>query len=275
LVVTGDRRKALKAAVDAATRERIAAARSIDPYSVPVTEEGIEETIDEETLARIVDVWRDQDWRLYTACSSCDRQAHCAGATRETVRCLACEIAGPNRRRTRMTTKTTETVSLRPALYEKLPESLGLTVTPAKSYDRLVLGTKTVAYVNGDRKLRLDVRIPEADVPAAVGEFAYGKYPGLASVSIAEPGDFPRAVAILKKAAAKIGAPAPEPEPAVEPATDAEVAAVVGADVAATLLGKAKDEVEVKPDPKPETGKKGGRKGSARKSPAKAGSSAA
>lgn len=255
--MTGEQRKALKAAIDEAAREKLAAARTIDPYSVAVTEDGIEETIDEETLARITAVWRDQDWRLYTACTSCERQAHCAGSTRETVRCLGCEIAGPNRRRTRMTTKNTETVSLRPALYEKI-KGLDLTVTPAKSYDRLVVGSKTVAYVNGDRKLRLDVRIAEGDVPAATGEFAYGKYPGLASVSIAEAADFPRAVAILKKAAAKIGAPAPEPEPAEPVKPDAEVAAET--DVAEALLGKAKSDVEVKPDPRPTPRKKSTRK---------------
>lgn len=244
--MTGEGRKRLKQEIDRATREKLAAERTIDPYSIAVTEDGVEETVDEETLARIVAVWRDQDWRLRTACSLCGNQAYCAGPTRDRVICLSCEISGgPTKRRKRMTTKNTETVSLRPGLYDAIAD-LGLTVTPAKSYDRLVLDGKTVAYVNGDRKLRLDVRIPEAEIPRATGEFVYGKYAGLASVSIPTAGDFKRAAAILKAAAAKVAEPAEPAKSEPEPA---------------------KAEVEVEPDPKPT---KAPRKRSTRKSPAKA-----
>lgn len=239
--MTSETRKALKAAVDQARREQIASTPTIEPGSIIVTESGIEETLDEETLARLSAIWRSRPWRMSTTCSSCGTcPAHCAGETRETVVCLACFLAGPTGRRKRMTTKT-ETVSIRPAFHEAVTSALpGVTVAESKTYDRLVEGKRTIAYVGGDRKLRVEVRVAAEKLDASVGDYKPGSS-GLMNFYLSSAEDFERVVTALRlaRADAAEATPAAPPETVAEPAAPKKRAA------------KAKGDSEVKPDPKP------------------------
>lgn len=222
--MTRARRESLKAAIDAEVRKRTDGDK-IDTGDVLIFETEVDEAIAEsEEYRRAALVWKDQPWRLFTKCGQCGEMRYCCGPTRDSVVCLRDYIAGPPKRRKSMSGTTTSAVSLREPLIEKLSEALdGKPVVLVKaSYSRVTLDGKTIAYVNGDRKLKIDGA-------------------GLAPISVTEKSEIAAAVKTIAANAKKV-VPA---EPTVADATQAAVTEAAAA---------ASDEVE--PDPKPEPAKK-------------------
>jgi hypothetical protein len=153
--MTSDTRRTIKERIDAAVRARLEAGEEI-PGDLVMDEE----LPDNEETRRAYLIWKAQPWRLFTRCSSHGEMAHCGGPTRDSVVCLRCYIAGPtrSRRKTMNATTTTATVSLRGPFVAKIRENLdGVEIIEKVAYDRVVRGKKTLAYVNGDRKLKIDV----------------------------------------------------------------------------------------------------------------------
>ena len=236
--MTGSEREALKAKIDEAVRDKVSG-KEIDTGDVVIPETDVP-GVDEETLARTALIWRDLPWRLFTTCTTCDTSGvYCCGKTRDTVQCLACAVTGTapggkrNARRRVMSTTTTA-VSLREPFLARVREELGVEIFEAKAYVRVIEGKRTLAYVNGDRKLRIET----AKLPPEKGVNA--------AFSVTSEDDFATAVEAI--GAARLTETEPETTVEAEPAR-----------AAATSSGKR----TTAPDPKP--AKKRGRKKAAAK----------
>lgn len=212
--MTGPERSTIKEKIDAAVRARLDAGEEV-PGDLVMDEE----IPDTEETRRAYLLWKGQSWRLFTRCSSHGDMAYCAGPTRDSVVCLRCFIAGPTRsRRKKMNATTTTTaVSLRAPFVAKIRENLdGVEIIEKVAYDRAVLDKKTVAYINGDRKLKVDV--PRAEGSGVEGfkittEDEFG--PALDAIA---------GLAEALHAKATAAAAAPTPAPAEEtPVADVEV----------------------------------------------------
>lgn len=206
--MTSSERQTIKAKIDAAVRQRIATSEEVEGDLVMD-----EEVPDTEENRRLYLLWKAQPWRLFTRCSSHGDQAYCAGPTRDSVICLRCYAAGPTtkRRRKMSANTTTSGVSLREPFEAKISETLdGVEIVSKVAYSRAVKGKATLAYINGDRKLTVEVR--------RAGETGLDKF------KIASEDEFGPAIeamgaldAALLAKASEVAAPAPASEPEVEP----------------------------------------------------------
>jgi hypothetical protein len=138
-----------------------------------------------------------------------------------------------------MSTATTSAGSLREPFESKVAEIEGVEIVAKAAYSRAVLGKRTLAYIGGDRKLRVEVRAEAGSLPKAVGEF---KPLDLATFTVASEADFERVVLAIRSAL-----------PSEE--TPAEALAEKAAETAKAA--------EVEPDPKPAAKKSRSRKAKA------------
>jgi len=210
--MTKTERQKLKDEIDAKVRERVANGEIV-AGEVVIFEEEVETAIaDSEEAKRAALLWRDQPWRLFTRCTRHGDMAYCAGPTRDSVICLRCYLEAPSKRRRKTMSgnnNKTSAVSLRAPFLEALMERVsGLTAIEKVAYVRVVEGKRTVAYVNGDRKLKIDV-------PASGG--------GLDSFKIASTGEFePALLAIASFTAPREETPESVVEAPPAPATAAK-----------------------------------------------------
>jgi hypothetical protein len=217
--MTESQRRVLRKKIDEEVRRREGDRRKRDGDVVIAEEEETQEAIEhDETLRRAALVWRKQQWRLYTKCTKHGEMAYCAGPTRDRVVCLACwidpDIKTQSRRRRTMSTEET---NLRTPFLEALMKRVeGLKPIEKKAYVRVVDGTRTVAYVNGERRLKVDV-------PREGG--------GLDGFSIKTKAEIAGVVSTIAKRQ-----PKQEEEPAEAPAADVTVEAPAG-EATATASG--------------------------------------